>query len=156
MIYETRAYIFHSGKLSAYLDIARNMGCPVRLRNHAANHGYWVSEFGSLNRVWRLCIYASLDERKRMGKTLSRNERWIKEYVPNGRPVLPRLDIRFFNPPLWREPTDQGRRFFQIPHVPDQSRHGGRLGRSLPGYHADPRKIFTQNRHWGRRCASTE
>jgi NIPSNAP len=98
MIYEMRTYTFHQGKLPAYLNLAREVGRPVRGQNYGTNHGYWVAEFGDLNQVWHLWSYASLDERERMRVELSKNERWNKEYVPNVRPLLARQDIRFLNP----------------------------------------------------------
>lgn len=98
MIYEMRTYTFHQGKLPAYLDLARKVGRPVRGQNYGTNHGYWVAEFGSLNQVWHLWSYASLDERARLRDELAKNERWTKEYVPNVRPLLARQDIRFLNP----------------------------------------------------------
>ena len=66
MIYEMRTYTFHMGKLPAYLELARNVGRPVRGQNYGTNHGYWTSEFGSLNQIWHLWSYPSLDERKRL------------------------------------------------------------------------------------------
>ncbi len=98
MIYEMRTYTFHPGKLPAYLDLARNVGRPVRGQNYGTNHGYWTSEFGSLNQIWHLWSYPGLDERKRVQGELAKNERWTKEYVANVRPLIARQDIRFLNP----------------------------------------------------------
>jgi hypothetical protein len=97
MIYEMRTYTFHQGKLPAYLDLARNVGRPVRGQNYGTNHGYWTTEFGSLNQVWHLWSYDSYDERKRLQGELAKNERWTKDYVANVRPLIARQDIRFLN-----------------------------------------------------------
>ena len=134
MIYEMRTYTFHQGKLSAYLDLARNVGRPVRGQNYGTNHGYWVAEFGSLNQVWHLWSYASLDERARMRDELAKNERWTKEYVPNVRPLLLRQDIRFLNPVYGvNSPTKEGG-FYEL-----------RMYRTNPGLTANWAASFRDN-----------
>ncbi len=97
MIYELRTYTFHPGKLPAYLELARNVGRPVRGNDYGTNHGYWTSEFGALNQIWHLWSYESHAERDRLRGELARNERWVKEYVPNIRPLMMRQDIRFLD-----------------------------------------------------------
>jgi hypothetical protein len=97
MIYELRTYTFHQGKLSAYLDIARTVGRPVRGQNYGINHGYWTSEFGALNQLWHLWSYESMEERSRLRDALSKNEGWSKNYVPHIRPLIARQDIKFLN-----------------------------------------------------------
>jgi hypothetical protein len=114
MIYEMRTYTFHQGKLPAYLDLARNVGRPVRRQDYGTNHGYWVAEFGSLNQVWHLWSYASLDERARMRDELAKNERWTREYVPNVRPLLVRQDIRFLNPVYGINPPVKEGGFYEL------------------------------------------
>lgn len=114
MIYEMRTYTFHQGKLPAYLDLARKVGRPVRGQNYGTNHGYWVAEFGSLNQVWHLWSYASLDDRARMRDELAKNERWTKEYVPNVRPLLARQDIRFLNPIYGINPPAKEGGFYEL------------------------------------------
>ena len=114
MIYEMRTYTFHQGKLPAYLELARTVGRPVRGQNYGTNHGYWVAEFGALNQVWHLWSYASLDEREHMRVELSKNERWVKEYVPNVRPLLARQDIRFLNPVYGVNPPVKEGGFYEL------------------------------------------
>ena len=97
MIYELRTYTFHPGKLPAYLDLARKVGRPVRGNDYGTNHGYWTSEFGTLNQIWHLWSYESHAERDRLRGELARNERWAKEYVPNIRRLMMRQDIRFLD-----------------------------------------------------------
>ena len=114
MIYEMRTYTFHQGKLPAYLDLARTVGRPVRGQEYGTNHGYWVAEFGALNQVWHLWSYASLDERERLRVALSKNERWVKEYVPNVQPLLARQDIRFLNPVYGVNPPEKEGGFYEL------------------------------------------
>jgi hypothetical protein len=114
VIYEMRTYTFHQGRLPAYLELARTVGRPVRGQNYGTNHGYWVSEFGSLNQVWHLWSYASLDERGRMRDELAKNDRWIKEYVPNVRPLLARQDIRLLNPVYGVNPPVKEGGFYEL------------------------------------------
>jgi len=73
-----------------------------------------VAEFGSLNQVWHLWSYASLDERKRVQGELAKNERWTKEYVPNVRPLLARQDIRFLNPVYGVNPPAKEGGFYEL------------------------------------------
>ena len=114
MIYEMRTYTFHQGKLPAYLDLARNVGRPVRGQNYGTNHGYWTSEFGALNQIWHLWSYPSLDERKRVQGELAKNERWTKEYVANVRPLIARQDIRFLNPVYGVNPPAKEGGFYEL------------------------------------------
>ena len=97
MIHELRTYTFHPGKINTYLQIARDVGRPVRGQNYGINLGYWTSEFGSLNQIWHLWQYESMEERARLRDALGKNERWTKEYVANIRPLIARQDIRFLN-----------------------------------------------------------
>lgn len=131
MIYEMRTYTFQQGKLPAYLELAQNVGRPVRGNNYGQNHGYWVAEFGQLNQVWHLWSYASHEERDRLRVELGKNERWAKEYVPNIRPMLVRQDIRFLN-------------VLSGPTVPEQT--GGvyelRIYRTHPGMAGPWAKMF--------------
>ena len=97
MIHELRTYSFFAGKMPAYLDVAAKVGRPVRGNNYGVNHGYWTTEFGTLNQVWHLWSYDSFEERARLRAELAKNERWTKEYVPVIRPLIERQDIRFLN-----------------------------------------------------------
>jgi hypothetical protein len=109
MIYELRTYTFHNGKLPAYLDFAATVGRPVRGQDYGRNHGYWTAEFGTLNQVWHLWSYDSLDERERLRAELAKNERWTREYVPGVRPLLQRQDIRFLKPAVdLKPPANEG------------------------------------------------
>jgi hypothetical protein len=122
MIYELRTYTLHPGKVPAYLDLAATVGRPVRGNDYGTNHGYWASEFGTLNQVWHLWSYASLDERERLRGELSRNERWRTEYVPNVRPLMVRQDIRFLNPAIAIKPPDGAGHLYEL-----------RISRTQPG-----------------------
>ena len=97
MIHELRTYTFHPGKINTYLQIARDVGRPVRGQDYGIDLGYWTSEFGSLNQIWHLWQYESMEERARLRDALGKNERWTKEYVANIRPLIARQDIRFLN-----------------------------------------------------------
>ena len=88
MIYELRTYTFHPGKINQYLEVAKNVGRPVRGQDYGINCGYWTSEFGSLNQIWHLWQYESMEERARLRDALSKNERWTKEYGPAIRPLI--------------------------------------------------------------------
>ncbi len=114
MIHELRTYTFHPGKLPAYLDLAANVGRPVRGNDYGTNHGYWVSEFGQLNQLWHLWSYPSLDERARLRAALAANERWRTEYVPKIVPLMIRQDVRFLNPVIDIKPPDGAGHFYEL------------------------------------------
>ncbi len=114
MIYELRTYTFHPGKINTYLDIAKNVGRPARGQNYGTNCGYWTSEFGSLNQIWHLWEYESMEERARLRDELSRNEAWTRDYVPNIRPLIQRQDIRFLNKVNGINPPVQEGGFYEL------------------------------------------
>ena len=98
MIHELRMYTLKPGKMPEYMNHARTIGRPARGNNYGVNHGYWTTEFGSLNQLWHLWSYESLDERARLRGELAKNEAWSKEYLPRIRPLLERQDIRLIQP----------------------------------------------------------
>ena len=97
MIHELRTYTFFPGKIATYLQIARDVGRPVRGQDYGINLGYWTSEFGSLNQIWHIWQYESMEELARLRDALGKNPRWTNEYVANIRPLIERQDIRFLN-----------------------------------------------------------
>ncbi len=98
MIHELRQYTLKPGKLGEYLEYAKTIGRPARGNDYGVNHGYWTPEFGTLNQVWHIWSYASLDERARLRGALRQNKAWTEEYLPRILPLLERQDIRFMNP----------------------------------------------------------
>lgn len=109
MIYEFRTYTFAVGQAPKYLNLVRDVGKPVRGDNFGRNHGYWSTELGPLNQVWHLWSFDSLDERARLRAELNKQERWVKEFIPNVRPLLQRQDIRLMNPVIEpRAPASEG------------------------------------------------
>jgi hypothetical protein len=98
VIHELRTYTLHAGRMAEYLEHARNIGRPARGDAYGVNHGYWTTEFGTLNQVWHLWSFPSLDERTRLRAELQKNEAWTKEYVPRIRPLIERQEIRLLNP----------------------------------------------------------
>ena len=114
MIYELRTYTFHPGKINQYLEVAKNVGRPVRGQDYGINCGYWTSEFGSLNQIWHLWQYESMEERARLRDALSKNERWTKEYGPAIRPLIQRQDIRFLNAVNGPNPPAQEGGFYEL------------------------------------------
>ena len=156
MIYEMRTYTFHLGKLPAYLELARNVGRPVRGQNYGTNHGYWTSEFGPLNQIWHLWSYPSLDERKRLQGELAKNERWTKEYSANVRPLIARQDIRFLNPVNGVNPPAKEGGFYELRMYRTQPWPSRRVGGSVPRHHAGAGEIFSKYRHLDRRGTAAE
>lgn len=98
MIHELRIYTMKPGRMPEYLEYARTIGRPARGNDYGVVHGYWTTEFGTLNQVWHIWSYDSLDERARLRGELAKNEAWTKEYVPRIRPLIEKQDIRFMHP----------------------------------------------------------
>jgi hypothetical protein len=98
MIHELRVYTLKPGKLREYLGHAETIGRPARGQNYGVNIGYWTPEFSTLNQVWHIWAYESLDDRARLRAELGRNEAWTREYLPRIRPLLERQDISFMHP----------------------------------------------------------
>ncbi len=114
MIHELRTYTLHPGTLPKYMEAAATIGRPIRGNDYGVNHGYWTSEFGTLNQIWHLWSYASLDAREESRQKLAKNERWTKEYVPVIRPFLQRQDIRFLKPEIDLKPPAKEGNIYEI------------------------------------------
>ncbi len=97
MLHELRTYTLNPGTLPAYMKASETIGRPARGNNYGTNHGYWYTEFGTLNQIWHLWTYDSYAERTRLRAELQNNERWTQEYIPAIRPLINRQDIRFLN-----------------------------------------------------------
>lgn len=108
MIFEMRTYTFHPGTLSRYLHLAETLGRPVRGNDYGLCHAYWIVDAGTLDQVWHLWSYDSLDERTRLRAELARNDRWIKDYGGAVLPLLQRQDIRFLRPTAEVRPPAAG------------------------------------------------
>ncbi len=100
MIHELRSYTFHPGKRSAYLKVAEEVGRPVRGNDYGENLGYWTNEFGTLNQIWHLWRYESLDEREAHRQRLAKNDTWRNEYVAKIRDLVQKREIRFLKPAI--------------------------------------------------------
>jgi len=98
VINELRIYTLQPGQMPRYLELARTVGRPARGNNYGVNHGYWTAEFGAINQIWHLWSYDSLNDRDRLRGELQKNEAWVKDYVPQIRPLIQRQDLRLMKP----------------------------------------------------------
>lgn len=109
MIYELRTYTCQPGTQAI---VARNSGTvakDIRGDSYGKLEGYWLTEIGTLNQVMHLWSYESFDERARLRAELSRNERWVDEYLPLIRPHLVRQHVRLMLPLLpYKKPAGDG------------------------------------------------
>lgn len=87
-IYELRTYTVVPGTLPKYVKLAAEVGRAIRGDRHGTLEGYWTTEFGTLNQAVHLWSYASLAERDRLRAELAKNEAWVRDYVPQTRPML--------------------------------------------------------------------
>lgn len=87
MIHELRAYDLVPGKGPAYLELFRKAGVQYVTR-HLPMGGYWMTDSGSLNRIYHLWIYESLDERLACRAGLAGDADWNEGFVPRGFPLI--------------------------------------------------------------------
>ncbi|MBD1549392.1 NIPSNAP family protein [Roseibium aggregatum] len=87
MLYELRAYDLIAGKAPAYLELFRTAGVQYVTR-HLPMAGYWLTDSGTLNRIYHLWIYESLEERAACRARLAGDRDWNDGFVPNGFPLI--------------------------------------------------------------------
>lgn len=116
MIHELRTYTFHPGKLPDYLKLAEEVGRPVRGNDYGVNLGYWTSEIGTLNQIWHVWQYESLDEREAMRRKLARNAAWRSEYIAKIRDLVQMREIRFLHPAIDFKPPTAAGNVYELRH----------------------------------------
>ena len=109
MIHEMRTYTFHPGKQPEYLKLAEEVGRRIRGNDYGLNQGYWTSDIGTLNQIWHLWSYESLNAREALRQKLAKNDAWKNEYVAKIRGLIQKQEIRFLSPVLdFMPPTTTG------------------------------------------------
>ncbi len=88
MIYELRTYTLVPGTQADYLRLNRDVGRKIRGDKYGKLEGSWTTEFGTLNQFVHLWSYPDLNERGRLRQALMKDEAWVKEYVPQIRPMI--------------------------------------------------------------------
>ncbi|MBI3455834.1 MAG: NIPSNAP family protein [Candidatus Rokubacteria bacterium] len=101
MIHELRTYTIHPGKLAQYVELAGSIGRPIRGDRFGKLVGYWTTELGPLNQVVHMWEYADLAARAQARAGLAKDERWTKEYVPKGQPLLQAQENTILTPMEW-------------------------------------------------------
>lgn len=101
MIHELRTYTVHPGKLAEYVELAGSIGRPIRGDRFGKLVGYWTTELGPLNQVVHMWEYADLAARAQARAGLAKDERWTKEYVPKGQPLLQAQENMVLTPVDW-------------------------------------------------------
>ena len=109
MIHELRTYTLAPGKQAEYLKLSGDLSRKIRGDDYGKLEGFFSTEFGTLNQLVHLWSYADLNERERLRMALGRNERWIKEYVPQIRPLLVAQENKILSEVLpLQSPADTG------------------------------------------------
>ncbi len=88
MVYELRTYTLIPGTQAEYLRLNRDVGRKIRGDRYGTLVGAWTTEFGTLNQYVHLWSYPDLNERERLRQGLMKDEAWVKEYVPQIRPLM--------------------------------------------------------------------
>lgn len=109
MIYELRTYTCRPGSQAIVAKNSGTVAKDIRGDDYGKLEGYWMTEIGALNQVMHLWSYDSFEERVRLRGELSKNERWVNEYLPLIRPHLMRQHVRLMTPILpFRKPATDG------------------------------------------------
>ena len=116
MIHEMRTYTFHPGKQPKYLKLAEEVGRRIRGNDYGLNQGYWTSDIGTLNQIWHLWSYESLDAREALRQKLAKNDAWINEYVAKIRGLIQKQQIRFLSPVLDFKPPPTTDNVYEFRH----------------------------------------
>ncbi|MGE0796952.1 MAG: NIPSNAP family protein [Lautropia sp.] len=82
MIYELRQYTLAPGSAGDYLKKNETIGRKIRGDKYGKLEGYWVTEFGTLDRLVHLWEYEDLNQRERLRLDLTQNEAWKRDYIP--------------------------------------------------------------------------
>jgi hypothetical protein len=109
MIYELRTYTLVPGKLPEYLRLSADVGRKARGDRYGKLHGFWFTEFATLNQVVHLWEYPDLVERERLRGELAKSEEWTKGYLPQIRAMLLAQENKILSPVLpLRPPAESG------------------------------------------------
>ena len=97
MIHELQTFAVKSGALTEML--AENQSAQEIARPDLGTlEGAWVSEIGSLNRVWNLWSYQDLNQRQEMLEALAKDSRWTEQYLLSLSACVLRRDSRVMTP----------------------------------------------------------
>ena len=97
MLYELRTYTVKPGSLGDMVKAAATVATEIRGNDYGKLEGYWSTEIGPLNQVMHLWSYSDYAERARVRGELTKNSRWVGEYIPLIRPLIVRQEIRLLN-----------------------------------------------------------
>lgn len=81
MLFEFRSYQFGVGDALRYLDLLAGEGLPI-VTGHLPFLGMWIAESGTLNMLYHLWVYESLQDRAKRRASLMADERWTHGFVP--------------------------------------------------------------------------
>ena len=94
MIHELRVYDLRPGTGPEYLSLFLQHGLGAVTR-HLPLAGYWLTESGTLNRLYHLWIYTDLAERDAARAGLAEDQAWNERFVPRGFPLIQRQHNMF-------------------------------------------------------------
>lgn len=81
MLFEFRSYQFGVGDALRYLDLLADEGLPI-VTGHLPFLGMWTAESGTLNMLYHLWVYESLEDRAKRRASLMADERWTHGFIP--------------------------------------------------------------------------
>jgi hypothetical protein len=100
MFHEIRTYTLHPGKVAEYLKLAAEVSMPVRRNDCGVLLGWWVAEFGTLNRLVHIWSFKDLNERQSQRAALNAKPEWTQGYVPRVNPLVRRRHVSIVVPAL--------------------------------------------------------
>lgn len=98
MLHELRIYTLTRGGAPKFVELAKDVGIPIRGDDYGKLEGFWSTEFGKLNQVVHIWSHESLDARQENRRRLAENKDWTQGFVPKIQPLMLRQEVRFLTP----------------------------------------------------------
>ncbi len=114
MIHELRVYTLQPGTQPAFLAHVSEVGMRVRGADYGKFEGYWTSELGTLNQVFHLWSFASVEERARQLGELGRVEAWNRDYLPKARSMMLAQETSLLNPAFPIDAPSEGPNLYEL------------------------------------------
>lgn len=114
MIQELRSYLLLPGKQGEFLSHAGEVGMAIRGSAYGKLEGYWTSEIGSLNQVFHLWSFQSIEERARLLGSLGKVDDWRERYLPKARSMMLAQETTILQPGLALDPPTEGPNVYEL------------------------------------------
>src|SRR5689334_24279014 len=112
MFVEQRMYTAHPGKLAGWLKLYETVGAPCSARHMGPLMGFFVTEFGPLNRVVFLRAFNDLNDRDRGMAAREQDPEWQGFRAESGKlGALAAQENKLIIPVAWSPAQQAGQAF---------------------------------------------